>query len=162
MKLFLYKQHHSLQTLEQSILECLELAATKGHKTISFPALGSGQGYPPEKIASCMIEAVALHSFQYPHTSLETVYIAMLDKDINVIKVRVHLRNKVTCNLNLALTISAPIRNGKISSETKSIVNKLFRLLLSSCTTLYLILSMPKTHKHFCNQTTHLPCLTAE
>uniref|UniRef100_A0A0B7B2P6 Macro domain-containing protein n=1 Tax=Arion vulgaris TaxID=1028688 RepID=A0A0B7B2P6_9EUPU len=78
--------------LLQSILECLELAATKPsatepYKSISFPALGTGQGYPAEKVATCLLEAVVMHNYQYPETSLETVYIVLLDEDIELIKV---------------------------------------------------------------------------
>ncbi|BFZ23289.1 hypothetical protein BsWGS_26328 [Bradybaena similaris] len=80
-----YQPGHE-ETLLQTIIECLELATVKNHKSVAFPAVGAGHGYPVEKVASCLVEAVTLHNCQYPETSLEVVYVVLRDQDVDVIK----------------------------------------------------------------------------
>jgi O-acetyl-ADP-ribose deacetylase (regulator of RNase III) len=74
------------EILQQSILECLELAAVKKYKSIAFPALGTGLDYPPERVAACILESIAMHNYQYPDSSLHIAYIVLLDRDRELIQ----------------------------------------------------------------------------
>lgn len=51
---------NSPQVLFKSVSECLSLAASKGHKTITFPAIGTGGlGFNKREAARTMLQAVA-------------------------------------------------------------------------------------------------------
>ncbi|GFO07147.1 poly [ADP-ribose] polymerase [Plakobranchus ocellatus] len=88
--------------LQQSLQECLELAATLRYTSIAVPALGTGGlNYPPEKVASATVDAVALHNLQFKDkSSVESVNIVLLDSDIELIKT--YLRVCVTGSVNLS------------------------------------------------------------
>ncbi|CAG5136055.1 unnamed protein product [Candidula unifasciata] len=100
------------QILLQSLLECLELAAVKNHKSVAFPALGIGHGYPAEKVAACLIEAATLHNYQFPKTSLDVVYVVLLDHDVDVIKTFLLMCAKGTTDLEVDTTSQLPINSG--------------------------------------------------
>ncbi|XP_013125678.1 poly [ADP-ribose] polymerase 9 [Oreochromis niloticus] len=54
------QQTAAYKSLSDSVRECLWLAASKGHKSISFPAIGTGHlGFPKQEAANIMLEAVA-------------------------------------------------------------------------------------------------------
>lgn len=57
---FIFPLIHSLQILFKSVSECLSLADESGHKSIAFPAIGTGGlGFSKTEVAQIMSNAVA-------------------------------------------------------------------------------------------------------
>ncbi|RVE57856.1 hypothetical protein OJAV_G00203380 [Oryzias javanicus] len=73
-------RHNSQKIFHDSISECLWTAASAGHKSISFPAIGTGNlGFPEKEAASIMLDAVMQFSKNCP-TSM-AVYIVIYHSD---------------------------------------------------------------------------------
>lgn len=76
------------QVLSQIVVECLTQAATNGHQSIAFPALGTGNlGYPEKAVAKTIIEAVTKYAEKNPNTSVKDVKIVIFHSDIKTQKV---------------------------------------------------------------------------
>jgi len=70
-------------------MNCLNKAASNGHVSIAFPALGTGNlGYPPAISAQCMIEAIMEYSKGNATSSITQVKVIVHHSDVNTKKVR--------------------------------------------------------------------------
>lgn len=64
------------------VKKCLKLADKQGHKSISFPAIGTGgQKYPKDEVAKEMFSRVAAFAKKHPKSSLSTVRFVIYYKD---------------------------------------------------------------------------------
>ncbi|XP_073330303.1 protein mono-ADP-ribosyltransferase PARP9 isoform X2 [Pagrus major] len=71
--------------LFKSVLECLWLAASKSHKSIAFPAIGTGAlGFSKKEVAQIMSQAVA--DFAQKITKKMEVYFVIFPSDIDTFK----------------------------------------------------------------------------
>ncbi|XP_071090725.1 uncharacterized protein [Haliotis cracherodii] len=74
------------RVLQEVISDCLQEASQEGHKTIAFPALGTGNlGYPNAMVAETMMETVERFSQGNPDSSLEEVKIVVFN-DTSIFK----------------------------------------------------------------------------
>ncbi|KAI8508653.1 positive regulation of interleukin-4-mediated signaling pathway [Branchiostoma belcheri] len=75
--------HPNAQVLKESIKTCLQVAETKGFKSIAFPAVGTG-GFQisPDQAASLMMDGVADFAQQGVPTSLTTVRITVFQQQM--------------------------------------------------------------------------------
>lgn len=63
-------------------MDCLNQAATFGHTSIAFPALGTGNlQYPEQNVAQSMIETVIRYAEKYPNSSITDVKIVIYHLD---------------------------------------------------------------------------------
>ncbi|XP_029385828.1 protein mono-ADP-ribosyltransferase PARP9 isoform X2 [Echeneis naucrates] len=72
-------EKHLHKNLFQSVLECLKMAAAQKHKSIAFPAIGTGFKFQKEEAAQIMSNAVA-HFAQNCQTPME-VHFIITDND---------------------------------------------------------------------------------
>ncbi|XP_036964678.1 protein mono-ADP-ribosyltransferase PARP9 [Acanthopagrus latus] len=71
--------------LLKSVLDCLWLAAGKGHKSIAFPAIGTGAlGFSKKEVADIMSEAVT--RFAKKSSKKMDVYFVIFPSDVDVFK----------------------------------------------------------------------------
>jgi len=71
------------------MMNCLNKAASNGHVSIAFPALGTGNlNYPPALSAQYMIEAVMEYAQENPKSSITQVKVIVYHLDIKTKKVR--------------------------------------------------------------------------
>ncbi|XP_048244612.1 protein mono-ADP-ribosyltransferase PARP14-like isoform X2 [Haliotis rufescens] len=74
------------RVLQEVISDCLQEASQEGHKTIAFPALGTGNlGYPNAMVAETMMATVERFSQGNPDSSLEEVKIVVFN-DTSIFK----------------------------------------------------------------------------
>ncbi|CAL1538360.1 unnamed protein product [Lymnaea stagnalis] len=72
------------KVLFKSVVKCLQLASEKKHRSIAFPALGmGGLHYPPYEVAIALMEGIIAYVSTLTETSLETVYIALHDPNVD-------------------------------------------------------------------------------
>lgn len=77
-----------MQALKSFVTKCLEEADNKGHSSIAFPAIGTGNlGYPKDIVAEEMFEAVSQFSKKNPRSSVRNVDFVLYPKDTATIKV---------------------------------------------------------------------------
>jgi O-acetyl-ADP-ribose deacetylase (regulator of RNase III) len=75
--------------LRSSTAHCLRIAAQNGLKTIAFPAVGTGiAGFPLRECAEIMLREAEKHL--EGHTSLETIYFVLFDKEAQKVFEEVH------------------------------------------------------------------------
>lgn len=76
----------SLKILLDSVSECLRLAASKQHNSISFPAIGTGGlGFNKKEVAQVMSDAVANFAQKFPKKM--DVYFVIFHYDNETFKV---------------------------------------------------------------------------
>jgi len=86
MCLFVCPPINSLQILFDAVLECLKLAASRKHKSISFPAIGTGNlGFGEDESAQIMSQAVA--DFTRSYRDEMDVCFVIFHKDASAFKV---------------------------------------------------------------------------
>ncbi|XP_034549319.1 protein mono-ADP-ribosyltransferase PARP9 isoform X2 [Notolabrus celidotus] len=77
-----WKGGDAMQILSNSVLECLRLAVSNNHKSIAFPAIGTGNlGFRAKEVAYIMLSAVS-HFAQNTSKTLE-VHVVIYPPDIN-------------------------------------------------------------------------------
>lgn len=60
------------------VMGCLRMAASRKHRSIAFPALGTGVlEYPEGDVAKAMIEAMVEYAENNPHTPITDVKIIL-------------------------------------------------------------------------------------
>ena len=75
-------------------MDCLWLAAGKGHKSIAFPAIGTGAlGFSKKEVADIMSEAVT--RFAKKSSKKMDVYFVIFPSDVDVFKVG----HKILCSV---------------------------------------------------------------
>lgn len=80
------------------MMTCFKTASELGHKTVAFPAIGTGiLRYPSDLVAATMFESVERFKFYYPDTSLEQVLFVIYPSDDRVLKVCIYV--ELTSNL---------------------------------------------------------------
>lgn len=74
--------------LDRFIRNCLTEAEKRGLRSISFPALGTGNlGYPPDIVAKHMFDSVENYVSDQPFNSLTEVFFVLYPADKFVIQV---------------------------------------------------------------------------
>ncbi|XP_067934854.1 protein mono-ADP-ribosyltransferase PARP14-like [Watersipora subatra] len=82
-----YKGPDSLQTLQQLVINCLNVAASYELRSITFPSLGTGNlGYCGEDVATAMVTAIARYTEENPKSSIELVQIVIYHLDLTIKK----------------------------------------------------------------------------
>ena len=65
------------------------MAATNGHQSIAFPALGTGNlKYPADEVAKAMIEAMIEYTQKNPNSCIKDVKIVIYSQDVQTQQVR--------------------------------------------------------------------------
>ncbi|NXX38553.1 PAR14 polymerase, partial [Tricholaema leucomelas] len=82
------KKHPSLKVLGNIITECLEIAEELSLKSITFPAIGTGNlGYPKPLVAELLFDKVFEFSSKNGVQSLEEVHVMLYPEDTDSIEV---------------------------------------------------------------------------
>lgn len=75
------------QTLKVAVSHCLDMASNKSHKSISFPAIGTGNlGLKKRDVAQLMAKAVAEFATRWPNRL--DVYFVIHQSQEDTFKVR--------------------------------------------------------------------------
>ncbi|NXP80631.1 PAR14 polymerase, partial [Ramphastos sulfuratus] len=86
------KKHPSLKILGDIITKCLEIAEELSLKSITFPALGTGNlGYPKPLVAKLLFDKVLEFSSKNGVQSLEEVHVILYPEDTDSIEVSYHV-----------------------------------------------------------------------
>ena len=82
--------------------DCLKRAASKGAKSIAFPAIGTGNlGYPKQSVAKAMFDGVQKFKNFYNGSSIVEVLFVIYPKDTKAILVSFILLTKIDLNTNI-------------------------------------------------------------
>ena len=74
--------------LKKMVKDCLEMSTSRGHQSITFPALGTGNlRYPVNEVAKAMIEAMIEYVEGNPDTTIHDVRIVIYNLDKKTLQV---------------------------------------------------------------------------
>jgi len=76
------------QVITKLVEQCLTKAAASNHKSLAFPALGTGKlKYDKSTVASAMFDAVVQYSVNNPSSSITEVLFVIYPSDTEVLRV---------------------------------------------------------------------------
>ncbi|CAH1781382.1 unnamed protein product [Owenia fusiformis] len=108
-----YKDPECEKTIRQIINACLKRVAEKRHKSIAFPALGSGGlCVPKEKVAKWMCSEVIKFTENNKDSTLERVVFVVYHKDMDIFQA---FENEITVQKRLQRSSQNPMISGGAS-----------------------------------------------
>lgn len=86
----------TFQQIDQCVTSCLQEASKLGHKSIAFPAMGTGlQKYPKKEVAKQIFQSAHNFCTNVPGTSLQAIHFVIFTGEDNTYEVSVYNHNVI-------------------------------------------------------------------